>query len=147
MAKVGRKPKYNLRLAKRICEHIEKGVSQQGAAEICGVGLSTFHKWRNKYKEFGDMVLASNGASEAALVGFAMNGARTDARVAVQMLERRFQDRWQRNERREVSATHTLTTVSPQVVQGLAGLPESERQAHIEHNDAENPTKTGVINV
>ena len=147
MAKVGRKPKYNLRLAKRICGHIKDGVSQQGAAEICGVGLSTFHAWRNKYPEFQDMVLESNGASEQSLVQYAMNGAKRDARVAVQMLERRFQDRWQRNERREVSATHTLTTVSPQVVQGLAGLPESERQARIEHNQPENPTNTEVINV
>ncbi len=93
------------------------------------------------------MVNEANGASEAALVGYAMNTARTDGRVAVQMLERRFQDRWQRNERREVSATHTLTTVSPQVVQGLSALPESERQAHIEHNEPESPDKMGVINV
>ena len=147
MAKRGRKSKYNLRLAKRICDHIRQGVSLAGAAEICGVGHTAFHEWRNKHPEFADMVNEANGASEAALVSYAMNTARTDGRVAVQMLERRFQDRWQRNERREVSATHTLTTVSPQVVQGLSGLPESERQARIEHNDAENPDKMGSINV
>ena len=147
MAKRGRKSKYNTQLGKRICAYIREGVSLHGASEMCGINPSTFHDWRNKYPDFSKMVIEANGASEAALVGYAMNTARTDGRVAVQMLERRFQDRWQRNERREASATHTLTTVSPQVVQGLAGLPESERQARIEHNDAENPTKTEVINV
>jgi transposase-like protein len=147
MAKMGRPSKYSMALAERICGHIREGVSLHGASEICGVNPSTFHDWRHKHSDFAKMVIEANGASEAALVGYAMNTARTDGRVAVQMLERRFQDRWQRHEHHQVTANHTLNTVTPQVIEGLASLPESPRIAQNQHTSDGNTTKTAIVNV
>jgi len=139
--------KYNALRAKGICDLIRKGVTVEGACESAGVNPDTHYEWKKKYPEYADAVTRANGESEAQLVEIARAGATKDPRIAVQILERRFGTRWSRNEKHQVSGHHTLTTVSPQVVQGLAGLPESERQAHIEHKEPENPTKTGVINV
>ena len=139
--------KYNAVRAKGICELIRKGVTIEGACESAGINSDTHYEWKKRHPEYAEAVTRANGDSEVALVDIVTKGATKDPRIAVAILERRFGTRWSRNEKHQVSATHTLTTVSPQVVQGLAGLPESERQARIEHNDAENPTKTGVINV
>lgn len=148
MAKRGRKSKYSDALAKRICEHIANGVSMAGAAKICGIGERTFHEWREKMAHFAQRVDEADAASEAALVAIcAQQASQRDGKLALMMLERRHGAHWHRHESREVTANHTLSTVSPQVVQGLSALPESERQARIEHSQPENPTKTDTINV
>ena len=134
--------KYTPARAKAICELIRKGVTIEGACESAGISHDTHYQWKKKHPEYAERVTRANGESEAELVEIARRGAIKDPRIAVQILERRFGGRWCKAEKHQVTASQTVTTVSPQLIKSLASLPESARNAPTLHTDSKSPTKT-----
>lgn len=48
--------KYNPKIVRSICQHIEQGETNEHAAELAGVTQSTFYQWLNDKSEFSEAV-------------------------------------------------------------------------------------------
>lgn len=102
----GRPTKLTPRTQTLITDLLGEGNTQIGACNAAGIAPATFYHWLERgeadheadkqtiYSEFVDAVTRAIGQSEAALVKFARNAAQKDGRVALEMLARRFPDRW-----------------------------------------------------
>ena len=74
--KPGRKTKLTTETQERLCNLITQGFDICRAAELSGIGRSTFFKWRDKaavaksgiYKEFGDALKEADAQHEAFLI-------------------------------------------------------------------------------
>lgn len=120
----GRPTKLNDRTQTLITDLLSEGNTQVGACNAAGIAPATFYHWLERgeadheadkqtiYSEFVDAVTRAIGQSEAALVKFARNAASKDGRVALEMLARRFPDRWAT--KTQVNGTMRHTT-SPRV--------------------------------
>lgn len=82
MAKRGRQPMYTPDRVKRICDAIERGETNETAAKIGGIHVSTFCEWQNSKPEFSEAVKRAKAAFE----DWQMNGILEDARKSLKTL-------------------------------------------------------------
>ena len=82
MAKRGRQPMYTPERVKRICDAIERGETNETAAKIGGIHVSTFCEWQNSKPEFSEAVKRAKAAFE----DWQKNGILEDARKALKTL-------------------------------------------------------------
>lgn len=82
MAKRGRQPMYTPERVKRICDAIERGETNETAAKIGGIHVSTFCEWQNSKPEFSEAVKRAKAAYE----DWQMNGILEDARKSLKTL-------------------------------------------------------------
>ena len=66
----------------RICEAIERGETNETAAKIGGISITTFCEWQNKKPEFSEAVKRAKAAFE----DWQMNGILEDARKSLKTL-------------------------------------------------------------
>jgi hypothetical protein len=119
----GRPTKLNDRTQTLITDLLSEGNTQIGACNAAGIAPATFYHWLERgeadteadkqtiYSDFVDAVTRAIGLSEAALVRFARNAASKDGRVALEMLARRFPDRWATKTQVNGTMRHTTQPV------------------------------------
>ena len=82
MAKRGRQPKYTPDRVKRICDAIERGETNETAAKIGGISVSTFCEWQCSKPEFSESVKRAKAAFEE----WQLNGILEDAKKSLKRL-------------------------------------------------------------
>ena len=78
----GRKAKYTLERIERICKAIERGETNETAAKIGGISVSTFCEWQATKTEFSEAVKRAREAFE----DWEMNGILADAKKSLKTL-------------------------------------------------------------
>lgn len=73
---------YTPERVKRICDAIERGETNETAAKIGGIHVSTFCEWQNSKPEFSEAVKRAKAAFE----DWQMNGILEDARKSLKTL-------------------------------------------------------------
>ena len=73
---------YTPERVKRICDAIERGETNETAAKIGGIHVSTFCEWQNSKPEFSEAVKRARAAFE----DWQMNGILEDARKSLKTL-------------------------------------------------------------
>lgn len=123
----GRPTKLTPRTQTLITDLLSEGNTQIGACNAAGIAPATFYHWLERgeadteagkqtiYSDFVDAVTRAIGQSEAALVRFARNAASKDGRVALEMLARRFPDRWATKTQVNGTVRHTQQPASVDV--------------------------------
>lgn len=106
VAKRGRKSKATEDRLATICSLIASGQTLTSAARMSGIGVSTLFEWIEDKPEFAERIQEAEGKAESVLIKLAMEGARKDGRIALMMLERRF-NHWRKRE--TVAHTHTAS--------------------------------------
>lgn len=129
---MARPTKLTPEIAVGILTLIKNAVHPVAAAEAFGVARSTYYGWIERglgidpvrpmepiYAEFADAVAQAEAQAESTLVGMAIAKVRTTG-DAVMLLERRFQERWQKREeitvnfRREAEKLAAETGLDPE---------------------------------
>lgn len=82
MVKAGRKPMYTPERVAKICKAIENGETNETAAKIGGIAVSTFCEWQAKKPEFMEAIKRAKAAFE----DWQMNGILEDARKSLKTL-------------------------------------------------------------
>lgn len=139
--RTGRPPAVQLTPSrvKKICELVAKGVPQQAAAGSVGIPRRTFQIWLAAGREEGSVEPYTSLAEklERALDEYHMSRAievseSGDARVALQVLERRFPNEWGQVQRSEVTVTaRPMLDASKYSVEELALLMELLRKGSV----------------
>ncbi|MBI2392805.1 MAG: hypothetical protein HYV09_24685 [Deltaproteobacteria bacterium] len=96
----------------KVCEAIRAGSHYEAAARHAGVGRTTFFHWLElgksgkgaRYVAFAEAVERAENDMELALVAFWRRAAMKDWKAARGLLERRFRDRWGKEEKIQVQA-------------------------------------------
>jgi hypothetical protein len=138
MASVGRRTKLTEDTQTTITDLIRGGNTNEAACAAAGIAQSTFYNWmergeadlehdrQTRHSEFVEAVTRAIGESEAILVKFARNAAEKDGRVALDMLARRFPERWAARAELRGRVHHTSSTLD-----GLAVPSDETRMAEV----------------
>lgn len=102
----GRPSKLTDERVQRLLTAIQAGNYIETAAEVAGIGKSTFYRWMNadepEFREFREAVKKAEAEAEARDVGMVRVAARSTWQAAAWWLERKFPERWGRRDRHEV---------------------------------------------
>ena len=82
MAKRGRQPMFTPERVAKICKAIENGETNETAAKIGGIAVSTFCRWMDEKQEFKEAVKRAKAAFE----DWERNGILEDARKSLKTL-------------------------------------------------------------
>ncbi len=101
----GRPDKLTVEVQDQIVRAIEAGNYASVAARAAGVAESTFYRWldrgksakRGKYREFWEAITTANARAETSMVEILRNAAEENPRCLLEILARRFPDRWGRH--------------------------------------------------
>lgn len=93
---------YDPAVAQRICEALRNGCKYATAANVAGISLSTFQKWRargreepdSRYGEFLRMTTAAVSETQEVLTRAILRHSENDGRLALEMLSRRWPRLW-----------------------------------------------------
>lgn len=142
---MGRPTKLTDERQETICEALEKGVSVKGACDLAGVSHQVFYNWRERGKDelervqeghtnckvrqeeqkFVDFLEATTRAraqSEKVMAEHITEAAPDDWRAAVELLQRRFPQRWSKKTNVDVTS---------------GGDPIGEIKLNVIHTDAD----------
>jgi len=135
-----------------ICEALRKGVSIEGACDLANVSARTFYKWRNRgedelqrveeghrscrvrkrekpYVQFFRETTRAVAESEERLVENINSAAPDNWRAAIELLQRRFSERWSKQTNVDVtSGGEPITDINLNVVHTDADAFEQERR-------------------
>lgn len=104
----GRETKFDEGAIAGILNWLRQGSYLKAAAESQGISETTIHRWLEEGKaddtagldspkrEFREQVTRARAEGEVRLVGYAIEAAKTDGRVAIEMLARRNPKQWGR---------------------------------------------------
>lgn len=106
VAKRGRKSKATEDRLDRICKAIGQGQTLTSASRMAGIDPSTLYDWINGNPDIAKRIQEAEGKAEEMLISLAIQGATKDGRIALMMLERRF-NHWRKRE--TVAHTHTAS--------------------------------------
>ena len=96
----GRKTKMTPELTAVMCKLLKRGCSLKLAAGMCGVHISTVHRWlqkgerqtTGKFREFRDRLELARRAGQYRLLSIATTGAALDPKLALDILARQNPD-------------------------------------------------------
>jgi len=99
---MGRKTRLTTDVQNRIVDALAIGASRGTAAELSGIGESTFYRWmergeaatRGQFREFWEAVRSAEVQAEITAIGHWRAAMPRDWRACKEFLERRFPDRW-----------------------------------------------------
>ena len=106
VVKRGRKSKATEDRLDRICKAIGQGQTLTSASRMAGIDPSTLFDWINGNPDIAKRIQEAEGKAEEMLISLAIQGATKDGRIALMMLERRF-NHWRKRE--TVAHTHTAS--------------------------------------
>jgi hypothetical protein len=105
----GRKTLLNPALQARVCKLLREGCNIKTACNICGVGETTYHEWKNRgrcgeepYASFFSETSRARDAFKADLLNIVVKAADKEARHAEWLLERYWPNEFGRSEPREI---------------------------------------------
>jgi transposase len=136
---VARKTKFTTEVEDRLLRALRLGCYVETAAALAGISRDTFYDWIKKgakgvapYAAFARKVDQAMAESEARDLAVILKAAEKNWTAAAWRLERRFPDRYGRNDRTRVEAKVEVTTEGEGLVQKLARLidgdaPEKKR--------------------
>lgn len=106
----GRPTKLTPELQAKICEYLATGCYVCTACDLCGIGERTYYDWMARaeageepYSQFAQAIKDAEARAEARAVALVQKAMVDDWKAAMTWMERKFPDRWSRNERREIS--------------------------------------------
>jgi len=105
----GRGTLLNAALQERICGLLRGGCNIKTACNICGIGETTYHEWKNRgrsgeepYASFFSETSRARDTFKASLLKIIVKAADKDARHAEWLLERGWPNEFGRSEPREI---------------------------------------------
>jgi len=105
----GRKTLLTPTLQARVCKLLRDGCNIKTACNICGVGETTYHEWKNRgrcgeepYASFFSETSRARDAFKADLLNIVVKAADKEARHAEWLLERYWPNEFGRSEPREI---------------------------------------------
>jgi hypothetical protein len=105
----GRKTLLTPTLQARVCKLLRGGCNIKTACNICGVGETTFHEWKNRgrcgeetYASFFSETSRARDSFKADLLNIVVKAADKEARHAEWLLERYWPNEFGRSEPREI---------------------------------------------
>jgi len=110
MAKRGRKTKLTPQLQEKICGYIKEGNYAKTAAELCGVGETTYYRWlqtgreskSGKCREFWEAIKKAESFAEAYHVQQILKASKEGTWTAsAWWLERKLPQKWARTDKIE----------------------------------------------
>ncbi len=113
----GRKTKMTPELTAVMCKLLKRGCSLKLAAGMCGVHISTVHRWlqkgerqtAGKFREFRDRLELARRSGQYRLLSIATTGAALDPKLALDMLARQNPDDYGVTKRVEQKQTIDVT--------------------------------------
>ena len=137
---IGRRTKLTPGLRDEVCVGIRSGCYAKIAAERVGIAESTYYAWKQRgeddlaegkttiHSEFVESIKKAESLIESELIASCLRVARYDEdrpgdfdwKAAMTFMERRWPDRWSRNERREHSGVVGIAPIN------LASLTDEE---------------------
>jgi hypothetical protein len=109
-------------LKKRICGRLRDGCNVKTACNICGIGETTYHEWKNRgrageepYASFFSETSRARDTFKTNLLKIIMKAADKDARHAEWLLERGWPNEFGRSEPREIIYFHEPAALPVQV--------------------------------
>jgi hypothetical protein len=154
----GRPTKLTGDRQEKICEALRKGVTIKGACDLVGLDESTYYKWRNRgedelrrveeghancrvrksekrYVDFFEATTRAIAESERALVENIEGAAEEDWRAALELLRRRFSDRWSKQTNVDVTSDgEPITDINLNVIHtDVDSFEQERREALPEH--------------
>jgi len=109
----GRKTLLTPMLQARVCKLLRDGCNIKTACNICGVGETTYHEWKNRgrcgeepYASFFSETSRARDAFKADLLNIVVKAAEKEARHAEWLLERYWPNEFGRSEPREIICVH-----------------------------------------
>lgn len=134
--KVGRPTKLTPEVQDKIVSAIRVGNYIDVAAQYAGIHKDTLYHWmqlahdedaNGPHRQFSDAIKAALAQSEVEGVARITSAARENWQAMAWRLERRFPDRWGRNDRVRVDANVRLETKDDLLAEGTAlGLTEAD---------------------
>jgi len=128
----GRKTLLNPTLQTRVCKLLRDGCNIKTACNICGVGETTYHEWKNRgrsgeepYASFFSETSRARDTFKANLLSIIVRAADREARHAEWLLERGWPSEFGRSEPREVIYVHESAPMPVQLQS-----PEVRRETH-----------------
>ena len=82
-SKVGRKPMFTPERVETILDSLRQGDSDETAAKIAGINVSTFYRWQTENKEFQEAVKSAKADFEQWTLGEILSDARRGLKVLV----------------------------------------------------------------
>lgn len=114
-AKIGRPSKLTPAVKTRLFDALKRGAHLDTACNAAGVNYGTVREWvqrgegthprrsqTKEYADFADEITRAIADSEMALLTIIQQSARTDAKHAEWIMERRFPERWANTQRIQV---------------------------------------------
>jgi transposase-like protein len=101
-SKLGRPTLCTPALTKKICKPLADGHTIAASCESLGVGLSTFHQWRQKYPDFADAVTRARAKARIKFVKEIKRLSADDWRGWAWLAERMFAGEFGRSEPRTI---------------------------------------------
>ena len=109
----GRKTLLTPTLQARVCKLLRDGSNIKTACNICGVGETTYHEWKNRgrggeepYASFFSETSRARDAFKVNLLSIVVKAADKEARHAEWLLERYWPNEFGRSEPREIIFVH-----------------------------------------
>ena len=128
----GRPTKLTPELQAKLCEYLATGCYVCTACALVGISDQTLSNWKQRgaageepYLGFVDAIKDAEARAEARAVALVQKAMVDDWKAAMTWMERKFPDRWSRNERREISGPGG-GPVEQQIVFEVVNKPEPE---------------------
>jgi hypothetical protein len=112
-----RPSKLTPKIRKQLCELIGQGHYLEIACKASGLDYTTFRRWmvrgqeeeEGPYRQFCDAVNGAQAQAEVTILNHWLKQVPRDWKACRDLLERRFRDRWSRNDKVELSGNVNLT--------------------------------------
>ena len=115
--KRGRKSKLSSKLTEELRQAISEGLHDSSACAICGIDPSTFYRWLRKgeegeskeFSQFYQTIKKANAERERSWIRFISKDESWQSKAW--LLERRFPQKWGRNQKADESQDRSLQVV------------------------------------
>jgi hypothetical protein len=124
---MGAKSKLTDKVQQKIVAAIEDGNYAKVAAEASGIAETTFYRWMSegesaktgKKREFWESVTRAENVAESKIVAQWKKLGEQDWRALMELLQRRYPERWANTQRIEVAVEKEMSGVLGSLEEGL----------------------------
>jgi hypothetical protein len=117
MAKRGRKTKLTPEIERKLTSAIAAGNYHEVACSLAGISTSTFYSWMKKgeqaksgqFLDFREAIKKAEAIAEAKRIQMITEASETNWQAAAWYLERRYPDRWGKQNKHDVNMNGEMT--------------------------------------
>lgn len=135
---MARPTKLTPEIEKKICDYLKEGNYRETAAEMAGIGTTTFYNWlkkgkeakrKSKFREFRDAVKKAEAFAESYhLQKLRKAGDKGNWQANAWYLERKFPEKWGRKDKLDLKHDGKVKTEHSGKVETLSRLQRIEAQ-------------------